>query len=509
MNTALIIGSGPAAAGAALALSQRGDLQITMLDVGVRLERERQDLVDVLASSKPNEWDQALVRSVSEQPVDTTQHGVPEKRVFGSDYPFRNVGQLDGLTAADNSTTSLISAAYGGFSNVWGSQLMPFTASTFDAWPVGADAMRAHYETVLNHIPFAGEDDDLSELFPLLGRSAPLPPLSQRSQWVLDAYSGTARFFAGAESPLGKARLAFDAANCVRCGLCMTGCPYGLIYSAAQTLDPLIRSNRVTHRSGLLVLTVAENGDRAVIVARSSRRGVSNDSKQIALIVVCGAMGTTRLVANSLGLFGVELSMFESQQFVLPMLSMRRTPDPRRQADFTLNQFNMIVALGGSSVDISQLHFYTFNSAFIDALPAPLRSPSGAKAQVELLRRLTVVLGYFPSWRSPRLRIRVHPTTSGACVPDVHVSADAAPPGRRQMLRSVLARLGSRHPRSTSIPSCRCCGSRRAGRVTTGAGASRIPIMRRPRSAATDSVGSGRGGVFTSLTRPSSRTCRR
>ena len=36
-------------------------------------------------------------------------------------------------------------AAYGGFSNVWGSQLMPFTTPTFESWPVSAAEIRPHY----------------------------------------------------------------------------------------------------------------------------------------------------------------------------------------------------------------------------------------------------------------------------------------------------------------------------------------------------------------------------
>ena len=56
---------------------------------------------------------------------------------------------------------------------------------------------------------------------------------------------------------------------------------------------------------------------------------------------------TTRLVANSLDLFDVDLRMLESRQFILPLLSARATEDPRGSQDFTLNQFNMIVAPDG------------------------------------------------------------------------------------------------------------------------------------------------------------------
>jgi hypothetical protein len=159
------------------------------------------------------------------------------------------------------------------------------------------------------------------------------------------------------------------------------------------------------------------------------------------VFVACGAMGTTRLVANSLGLFDVDLRMLESRQFVLPLLSLHATEDPRNKRDFTLNQFNMIVAPGGSSVDLSTLHFYTFNSAFINGLPSVLRARSVEWLQVQLLRRLIVAFGYLPSWNSPRLRIHIGSRRDPLDLPEFHIFGEAAPPGQGQMLRAVMLRL--------------------------------------------------------------------
>ena len=108
MTTALVVGSGPAAAGAVLALCRREDLKITVLDVGVGLDDTHRQIVDDLASSEPDGWDGSMVAAISQQPVDSKKPGLPEKRTFGSDYPFRNVGQLDGLTASANTTASFV-----------------------------------------------------------------------------------------------------------------------------------------------------------------------------------------------------------------------------------------------------------------------------------------------------------------------------------------------------------------------------------------------------------------
>ena len=101
----------------------------------------------------------------------------------------------------------------------------------------------------------------------------------------------------------------------------------------------------------------------------------------------------------------------------------------------------MIVAPDGGSADISTLHFYTFNSAFIDGLPSVLRARSAEWLQVQLLRRLTVAFGYLPSWNSAQLRIHIGSQGNHSGLPEFQISSEAPPSGQSQMLRAVLLRL--------------------------------------------------------------------
>jgi choline dehydrogenase-like flavoprotein len=161
--------------------------------------------------------------------------------------------------------------------------------------------------------------------------------------------------------------------------------------------------------------------------------------------LAAGAIGTTRIVANSLDWFGKPISMIESQQFVLPMLSLRPTRDPRSAPMFTLNQFNMTVALDDRALDVSQLHFYTYDPSFIRALPAVLRLPGTGRLLGQVLRRLSVAIGYLPSWHSPRLTVTA---TEGPAdgLPEMTISRGEARLWRDRMLRAVLARVGRSGP---------------------------------------------------------------
>ena len=163
----LIIGSGPAAAGAALALLDSPGVTVRVLDVGGRLEADNEAARLRMADGAPASWSAQDRGMISKVAAPSSTHKLPEKRVFGSSFPFDDFGQLDGVSAQGDENTHVISGAYGGFSNTWGAQTMPYSAASFDDWPMTREELALDYRAVLDVLPFSGEDDDLEEYFPL------------------------------------------------------------------------------------------------------------------------------------------------------------------------------------------------------------------------------------------------------------------------------------------------------------------------------------------------------
>lgn len=443
MPTALIIGSGPAAAGAALALAADPAQQVTVIDVGATLEPDLRSALGRLTTTEEGSWSPSDVDRVSHQPVPTRHGALPQKRTYGSDFPFRDVGQLEGVEPVGPANPSAVSGAYGGFTNIWGAQIMPFSQGTFDRWPITLAEMEPHYRIALREMTLAGEEDDLAELFPLMAPARPLPPSADRTERIMSRYRARRALVRSHGITLGRARLAFRSDECTRCGLCMTGCPHELIYSSSQTFDRLRTEKRISYRPGVLAVHLNEIDGEPHVLVRNTRTGSLERMNADQVFVACGGIGTTRLVLGSIGVLDRPVYLQESVQFVMPTVSLRPVRDPRLTRNFTLNQFNLVYDVTGEGVDLCQVHFYEYNPAFLASLPGAIRRPNAEPARAALLRRISVGLGYVPGWGSPRVKIVARRASGGNDdrLPVLEIDGESGggwPPMLKGLVRSVL-----------------------------------------------------------------------
>jgi choline dehydrogenase-like flavoprotein len=442
----IVVGSGPAAAAAILALADDPAEQITVVDIGERLAHDAAAALDRMNALEPAQWAASDRELVTAQPARLAGAALPEKRAYGSNHMFVDRGQQRGLSMPGRGNNAAVSGAVGGFSTVWGAQIMPFSRATFARWPLRWRHIEPHYRAVLAEVPLAGDEDDFAEYFPLLSARSPLPPVSGRTAAVLDRYRRHRDAIRAKGIVVGKARLAFEGDRCVRCGMCMTGCPYSLIYSASHTVDRFVANGRVKQVSRVLVTGFDQPAGSTPSVRGidlTTGRAMRIDADRV--FVGAGGLGSTRIALNSMSPPPNQVGLQESVQFLIPFISRCTTGDPRGQQDFTLNQFNLLLKYDEEAYTTSQVHCYPYNPAVAQALPGWLpQSFSGA-----VLGRVTAALGYLPSWRSPRMQLELRAQRQGA-LPDVSVRvvSDRHP----AMLRSVLRRLSALGPKLDLFP---------------------------------------------------------
>jgi len=182
----------------------------------------------------------------------------------------------------------------------------------------------------------------------------------------------------------------------------MFGCPYDFIYSSRHTLTTLLAQPTFRYIGGVVVERLEERGDAVIVQARTvAGEHVSYEAERV--FVGAGAMPTTKIVMDTLGLDETKLK--DSQYFLLPMLQM--TGSGARKEDLhTLAQVFIEIREPSISDRTVHLQLYTYNEIYDLELRRrfgrlyPL-VPSGM-----LLDRMSLIQGFLHSDDSRQVTVR-------------------------------------------------------------------------------------------------------
>jgi choline dehydrogenase-like flavoprotein len=407
--TVVVIGSGPAGAAAAHALCDAG-MSVTVLDAGDTIEPGRMEPFDALARSEPQSWPAAELAGVRDAfPVDVKH--VPLKPAYGSLYPY--VGDDGDLQIANCGTEALSSLAYGGLSNAWGASILPYRDRDIADWPISVAELEPHYRAVTRIVPVAAQADELSAILPLYADKPGALRRGRQSARLLEHLRRHAAALGAAGFTFGASRLAVVAdpeneRHCRRCGLCLYGCPYKSIYSAAHTFDALRAGGKAQYRGGIYVERLSEADGRVAIDfherGRPSARGRMSASR---VFVACGAISSTRLMLSSMRCATREVAMQDSQYFLVPMIAHRGAPVSVATQGNTLAQ--LFIELEQRSLTRHGVHLqvYGYNDIMLSALAArvPLEVAKLERLLRPVLGRLFVIQGFMHSADSPGLTL--------------------------------------------------------------------------------------------------------
>jgi choline dehydrogenase-like flavoprotein len=423
-----IIGSGLSAIAAATALVARG-IHPTILDVGIEPAAAAASLKMRLGSVEPDSWCAGeVVPAKRTGPV--AANGIPRKLYFGSDFVFQETERSVSLAA--NRASMFRSFAVGGFSNVWGAVVQRVHERDINGWPIGVKDLDPHYAAISNLIGCS---------------SAPqLRPSSQAEALYADLTANSDllhREGISFEYP----QLAVRAEDrngtkaCRYCGLCLFGCPYDARYAAEATLRELVRAGRATYEPDVLVRRLAPAYGVVRIEGRS-RRGDVRVFCAERVFVAAGLLESTRIILESLGVYGKPLRIYHSDIFTVPLLRYLRSPGLRVERLHTLCLLTAEVEDTSICEHRVHLQFYGYNELYrtllidkIGSLAKPL-----APALESLSGRLLVIFGYLHSDVSSSIQLSLSPEANPAVTLEGRPNADT-----RRICMAAARKLQRRH----------------------------------------------------------------
>jgi ferredoxin len=311
-----IIGSGLSALSAAHSLILFG-IKPDVIDPNNRLPEVFSKTAERLGNAHKDTWNQEDVKLVTSN-ASVLGSKIPKKRVFGSDY-FSTA--LPGSYDADNNSEAFITNAFGGTSVAWGAAVLPPNRDDITHWPISQGDLTAAAHRVRKWLPVSADRTDrLVENFPLYGDVNTALPLSNIANSLLSKFSSYNNGITAA-----RARLAVNTDRCNKCGVCLSGCPYGAIFSAEKEFDRLNKLGKIRLLS-FAANEIKEIGGKVQISLLNSDGSTAKARSYSKVFVAAGAAGTANLMLASFDFGTDSVSLKASQKFLVP--GFVRTPHP-------------------------------------------------------------------------------------------------------------------------------------------------------------------------------------
>ena len=365
-----VIGSGPSGWAAYEKLRQLGH-DVWILDAGLNASSE------------------------NKIPVRSSKQGLTHKLYFGSDLPYRDYPF--GPKRFSNGVNPISSFASGGLSLVWGATMLPYCEADMKDWPIAFEELERHYSEIVNQIPVCGNQDGLSDIYgDFFSRRGAFQ--SERIVRFLERMS----LNAPQQAVYGSSRLAVETGTqiqpgCNYCGLCLSGCPGGFIWSTQNSfcLAKVIQ---------LRVLRLIDSGRFVQVFGLDYEGNEISDLTFEKIFIAAGPVESFRILANS-SIVPKRVLLKDSATFFLPLFASPSLGRWRRD-HLALSQSFVKIKHANSDLH-SQFQLYEYSENLISrarkAIPFGTFLP---KFFLHFfLRRMVVAIGYLDSSISPQIEM--------------------------------------------------------------------------------------------------------
>ena len=368
----IVIGSGPSGIACAHALLEK-KRKVLLLDFGNELEKKLQVIVDRLNKIPNNQWGSFDVNQIKKDYVNSSSNGLSNKLVYGSNYPYLGMEKYCDLNQTDVEVIS--SFATGGFSNVWGSAILPFYQDDMRNWPISVNDLESHYRKVLSFMPISAKTDTLHEKFPIYKENSDSLCSSRQAEQFLNKLNCNYAKLKVAGYSFGKSRLAVNTSknkfgfDCCYCGMCMYGCPYELIFSSKYLLQdmkakfegfeyqPNVFVDKIEEKNGLINVHTYDRFTSELKIITGDR-----------VFLGAGTLSTAAILLKSYEAYNQSIIMKDNQYFLFPFITFSSVKNVFEERLHTLAQVFIEIFDSEISKNTIHLQVYSYNDFFYNKL---------------------------------------------------------------------------------------------------------------------------------------------
>ncbi len=327
---AIIIGSGPAGAAAALRLA--GHCKVLVLDVGHR-PLERGDALDAsqYELKRSGRADPALLIGKRGEALHNIHQDYLSPKLKAPLMRFVSAGWQELSPIVGEGFSPVVSHARGGLANAWGAGAYRFTAGELRRFPLTLAELEPWYRKVEDHIGVSGAADGFDGWLGASDGLLPPPALSRLGTAALRAYEDRRAAFNRRGFRIGRQRLALltrqhgDRAAYRGDGTEFFRPENEGIYNPWFTMRALIAVGTITYRDQVLIESYTTEGPTGDVIVRgrdlTGAGAITERCRR--LILAAGAINSSRIVLTSHRDDAVRLPLRDNQISYVPMVRLR------------------------------------------------------------------------------------------------------------------------------------------------------------------------------------------
>lgn len=347
-----VIGTGPSALAATLTLIKK-NLKVIVIDVAKEPEKKTQLLKKKLKKDEIFDG----IKKIYKNEIKTGGSGF-HKSIFGSNFFYEKDHPF---TKNQKKTYVSLSNAYGGFSNSWGGVCLPMFKDDFKNWPISQKELIKYYKSVSETLNLKSDDDDFNNLLNLHNYQNFDFDVNFQGKYILNNLKRYKSLLNKENIYFSRAKLALKN-NCKKCGYCMHGCPYNLIFNSKDMFEKLADCKKIDLLKNTELKKFYYKRNKLCIEIYNKNKNSTNILNPKKLLIACGTIGTLQILNNSLNLNNQILKIKNKDVFFVPLFLRKKFNLKLTQAYNTMCQ---VIIKNFSKKNPYYLQIFPFSDVFL------------------------------------------------------------------------------------------------------------------------------------------------
>jgi len=410
----VIIGSGASGISAALGFEKKGIVP-TILDVG--------DTNKKTCNVSGNLYDYRKNNELFDLMIGENLEGL-SNILNGTSLPPKLTSPMNNYIISDHKEhsplkTSNFSAiqsfAIGGLAAAWGAGLYRYNESELQNMPLRSASLNPFYDALSKEIGISGQNDDLAPFFGNDDTLLPPVRLSGKAEYLYKKYSKKRDKFNKNGIFIGYPRIGVltknhkgrDKCNYSNFETWLSDIPW--VYNPAQSLNRLIKEDKVIYRKGIYVESWNRKNGKIIINGKNISDNSPFKTTTDNLIIATGTLNSAKLILSSKKDTLTKLPILDNPLLQIPVFLPSFLGSPIDKSAFGMTNLNLIfkspengTTLQGSIIELTSPP----RSVFFEKFPAS--SVMNLKLIKMISTSLLAMFLYYPSSKNDAGSIRLN-----------------------------------------------------------------------------------------------------